>query len=304
MKRKIYLPLFFFILPIATTGCGAKKGVSESKTESSAEKENKLSTTDKNKGNKIAEMINLLNKAITDGDSVAFEKIVSKRTINIMKDIVAFSPEEKGGGIQNPGTEEILSFEKNNSVKYMKGEPDPETGTDTIKIIENETEVGMGPVEIVEKEGIMMLDFEQAVQQRLEKIQSEGILRQKFLDVVSALNKAIDEGIANELKNLLTIDTLNYELKVRSYFVKYKKNLNLQLIVDNWKSQEAHFEVKNIDIHTQTGDLKLEGKKGIIYEGKCSFKTEIGKLKLDLSEILKAKLEELEAEEKASQKKK
>jgi hypothetical protein len=304
MTMNKFFPLILVtsgVIFLAEGGCGPKKGEKGSKN-ASGEKQTQAGK--KQGGDLLAEALDLLNKAIAEGNEAAAEDLIGQPTLNLLKDTVSFSPEDKGGGIQNAATADILDFEKKNGVTYARGEPDPDTGSDTIQIIEGDAVVASGPVAVSKEGGRIRIDFEQAAQQRLEKIQSDGILRQKYLDVIDAVNKVIEEGAANDLKNLITITTLNLELEVRSYSVKYKKNLSLQLMVDTWKSSGASFEITDVDIQAQTAMMKLAGDKGIIYQGKCAFITEIGKLKLDFSDILKARIEEIKAAEKASKGKK
>jgi homogentisate 1,2-dioxygenase len=122
--------------------------------------------------------------------------------------------------------------------------------------------------------------------------------------VIDRINAAVEKGNGLELKKLITIDTLNLELKVRSYEVKHKKNLSLQYIADSWKNDGVLFEVSEVDIDAQTAQMKLAAGDDVIYEGKVDFVTEVGQLKLDFTEILKAKLAELEESQGSKGKKK
>ena len=279
--------------------CGPKKG-EEAGPETPG--------SDKTEGTKVADdkylgAIDALNKAIQEGNQAEFEELIAEPTMRLLADIVAFSPAEKGG-LKNPTTVDFMDFEKQNEVTYELLEYDETAGEGIMLISAGEEEMTEGPVMIELAEGKTTIHFEELAQQRLEKIQSEGILRAKFEKVIDNINDAIGEKDGNALKENITIDSLNLELEVRAYTVKHKKNLKLQFIVDSWNKDEVLFEAEEIDTTSSTAQLTVASPDETIYEGACTFITEIGKLKLDFQDIMKAKLSELEASQPSKKKKK
>ncbi len=252
----------------------------------------------------VEEAVASLNDAIGRGDDAAVEALVVDYTLELLQDTVAFAPVEKGGGITSPSVADFVEYAKQNGIEYVYRGYDEEVEGEAIEAVENGEVVASGPVALVDKEGGKMLDFQDVAQGQLEKVQSEGIQRGKYVDVIDKINAAVLKGAGLELKKLITIDTLNLELKVRSYDVKHKKNLSLQFIVDSWKNDGAAFEVSEVDIEGQTAQMKLAAGEDVIYEGRVDFVTEVGQLKLDFSEILKARLAELEESQASKGKKK
>ena len=262
----------------------------------------------KTKGAKVADdkflgAIDALNKAIQEGNQAAFEELIAEPTMRLLSDIVAFSPEEEGG-MKNPTTVDFMDFEKNSDVTYELLEYDETAGEGRMLIRAGEEELAEGPVVIELAEGKTTIHFEELAQQRLENIQSEGILRAKHEKVIDNINDAIGEKNGQGLKDNITIDSLNLELEVLAFTVKHKKNLNLQYIVDSWNRDGVLFEISGIDTTASTGKLKVASPDETIYEGSCNFITEIGKLKLDFTEILNAKISDLEAQQPSKKKKK
>ena len=284
---------------VALGGCGPKPDADEPSGKHAAGKKGL-------KGGKseVEDAVSRLNEAIGSGDVAAVEALVVDYTLELLQDTVAFSPAEKGGGISSPSVDDFVEYARQNSVEYVYKAYDEEIGAEALEARENGETVAVGPVAMVDKEGGRMLDFQDLAQAQLEKVQSEGIQRGKYIDVIDRINAAVQKGAGLELKKLITIDTLNLELKVRSYEVKHKKNLSLQYIADSWKNDGAVFEVSDVDIAGQTAEMKLAVGEDVIYEGKVDFVTEVGQLKLDFSEILKAKLAELEESQGGKGKKK
>jgi hypothetical protein len=290
------------LVPTILVSCGPKKGGKGPEGPSSGGKEG-ASASGKT-GGELKEAVDALNAAIAQGDAKAVEALVVDDTLDLLYDVVAFSSAEEGGGVSSPGTAELVEFEKSSGVVYSYAGYDEDAGADMLQILKDDAVVGEGPVSFVEKGGKKLLDFEQAAQSRLEMIQSEGILRGKYIDVIDQINKAISDGDANTVKKLITIESLNLQLQVLSYSIKHKKNLSLQMIVDTWKNDGAVFEISDVDTKGQTAKMKLAAGDEAIYEGPCEFITEIGQLKLDFQEILKAKLSELEEGQAGAKKKK
>jgi hypothetical protein len=255
-------------------------------------------------GGALQDAVDALNAAIAQGDAQAVEALVVDYTLELLYDVVAFSSAEEGGGVTSPGAAELVEFEKKNGIVYSTTGFDEDAEADMLQILKDDVVVGEGSVALVDKNGKKLLDFEQAAQSRLEMIQSEGILRGKYIDVIDQINKAVAESDAVTVKKLITIESLNLQLQVMSYTIKHKKNLSLQLIVDTWKNDGAVFEVSEIDIKGQTAKMKLAAGDEVFYEGQCEFVTEIGQLKLDFQEILKGKLTELKEEAGSAKKKK
>lgn len=303
MKIKAVFPLSIIALGVTffiLSGCGPKEG-DKGPSDPSPIKAKKGG----NKGqSELDKAVERLNAAVGEGNEKEIEELVVEYTLDLLLDVVGFSPEEKGGAFSNPTTADFLDFEKRNNVEYVLAGYDEEEETEILQIVEDGTVVAEGPVSLVSKNDMKMLDFEPVAQLRLEKVQSEGILRGKYIDVIDKLNEAVSDGNTIAVKKLVTIDTLNLELKVRSYDIKHKKNLSLKLILDTWNGKGALFEVSKIDINAQTAQLKLSSGDDVIYEGQCKFITEIGKLKVDFSEILEAKLAELEEKYGSKKKKK
>lgn len=278
-------------------GCGPKPDADEPSSKVGG-KQGKKSKSE------VEEAVADLNEAIARVDEAAAQALVVNYTLELLQDSVAFSPVEKGGGITSPSVADYLEYAKQNGIEYVYRGYDEEIGGEALEAVENGEVVAVGPVALVEKDGGRMLDFQDVAQAQLEKVQSEGIQRGKYVDVIDRINATVAKGNGLELKKLITIDTLNLELKVRSYDVKHKKNLSLQFIVDSWKNDGAVFEISEVDIEGQTGQLKLAAGDQVIYEGKVVFVTEVGQLKLDFSDILKARLAELEESQGGKAKKK
>jgi hypothetical protein len=284
------------VLPVLF-GCGPKPDADEpSKKHAAGGKKTGKS--------KVEDAVTSLNEAIGRGDDAALEALVVDYTLELLQDTVTFAPAEKGGGISSPSAADFIEYAKQNGIEYVYKGYDEDNGAEMIEAVENGEVVAAGPVALVEKERGPMLDFQDVAQAQLEKVQSEGIQRGKYVDVIDRINAAVEKGNGLELKKLITIDTLNLELKVRSYEVKHKKNLSLQYIADSWKNDGVLFEVSEVDIDAQTAQMKLAAGDDVIYEGKVDFVTEVGQLKLDFTEILKAKLAELEESQGSKGKKK
>ncbi|MFH1434609.1 MAG: hypothetical protein ABIJ56_02720 [Pseudomonadota bacterium] len=279
--------------------CGPKKGEEHGPETPGSGKPKGAKTVD----DRFLGAIDALNKAIQEGNQAAFEDLIAEPTMRLLADIVAFSPAENGG-VKNPTTVDFMDFEKQNKVTYELLEYDEAAGEGKMLISSGEEDSVNGPVVIELGKGKTTIHFEELAQQRLEKIQSEGILRSKFEKVIDNINDAVGEKNGQALKENITIDSLNLELEVRAFTVKHKKNLNLQFMADSWNRDEVLFEISEIDTTASTGKLKVASPDETLYEGSCGFITEIGKLKLDFTDILKAKKSELLAQQSSKKKKK
>jgi hypothetical protein len=280
-------------------GCGSKQGGGKEPSRAGGGKKAKKGLS----GGGLPGAVDDLNRIVSEADAEGMKAMIPEYVSDLLLEVVAFSPEDKGGGLSDPGVSDVLEFLKKNDVAFKYVEYDEEYGDDVIEITEGGEVVGAGTFSLVAEGEKTMVDFESAAQQWLEKVQSEGILRGKYIEVVENINEAVQEGDANAMKDLVIIDCLNLLLEERSYTVKYKKNLSLKLILDDWYKKGVVFEISDVDIHEDTAHLTVASENKTYYDGACHFATEIGKLKLDFSDLVEAKIAELE-EEYQSQKKK
>jgi len=311
MKRTMTMSLVLLVAA-AASACGPKKG--ETKPAQTVADEAKpagqgagaAAATD---DAPLAGAVARLNKAVQEEDEEAAAALLSSATVDVLKEIVTFSPEEAGGGVQAPELADCLAFEKAAGTVYALKDADEDEGTGTIVITgAGGAAIAEGTVTLVEAGGAKVLDFFDAVQARLEKIQTEVIARGKLLDVIEKVNKAIKNRNANLLKEAVHTDSLNLELKIRAFTTVNKKKLTLEGILEHWGTRNYVFAATDLDITAQTAKLTVtsttdKGEK-VVYQGGCAFAPEGGVLKLDMGTILKLKVNAMEEEQKEKEAKK
>jgi hypothetical protein len=243
----------------------------------------------------LAEHVEKLNEAIEQGDEAAAEALLEEQTAEMMVEAVSLLPEAEPLGDEYT-LADYLAWEKEQGVVYVLDDVDAEGGTGTLVGQVDGLDEFEGTVTLVEEDGETRMEFLDLAALRRDDILSEGLQRQKYIDIIDAINTAIEDMDSNVLQNKLTLDTLNEEIELLSYSTKKKSALSLKGVVRNMHNKGYVFTVEDLDVDTGDTTLTILDEDGdVVIEGPAEFKAEMGQMRLHYAPLLEARIEELEA---------
>ncbi len=273
-------------LAFALAGCGPKPPAEEPAGGGGKD-------TGKTKASKdvspLQALVDRLNAAVAEGNESEAQAILETQTADMIIEFMGFVPEWTPAGADY-SLADFLDWEKDNGVTYeLRGEQD---GSGTLVGLVDGLEEFEGPVAIEDGK----LEFLDLASERRDDILSDGLQREKFVEIVDNVNKAISEQDASKFQVSLTNDTINAEVKLYSYFTSKKSNLTPKGLVKYMKKEGYKFSASKIDVDTGKAILTVVNGEGTeVLKGDMVFHSEIGKMRLDYVELLEAKIAEEQA---------
>jgi hypothetical protein len=266
------------VLAVVIAACGPKKPPEEPGKEVGSETghEGGASTST------LEKLVDRLNSVIVQGDDAEAEKLLESQTADMLVEIISVNPECQPEG-EEPALVDYLNWEKENGIRYIVEELDDDgmSGTVTAKI--EDLDEFSGKMNVVGEGENARLEFLDLAAERRDEILSQNIQREKLVEIVEKANKAISTQDGKLFQECLTNDTINAEVKLLSYFAKKKKD---------------GYGFKATKIKANTGDALLEvtdGDGNVVLKGKMKFVSEIGKMRMEYTDLLEARIDEEQA---------
>jgi hypothetical protein len=279
------------VLAVVIAACGPKKPPEEPGKEVGSETghEGGASTST------LEKLVDRLNSVIVQGDDAEAEKLLESQTADMLVEIISVNPECQPEG-EEPALVDYLNWEKENGIRYIVEELDDDgmSGTVTAKI--EDLDEFSGKMNVVGEGENARLEFLDLAAERRDEILSQNIQREKLVEIVEKANKAISTQDGKLFQECLTNDTINAEVKLLSYFAKKKKDLSTGGLVKYMKQNGYGF--KATKIKANTGDALLEvtdGDGNVVLKGKMKFVSEIGKMRMEYTDLLEARIDEEQA---------
>ncbi|MBW2263292.1 MAG: hypothetical protein JRG91_15095 [Deltaproteobacteria bacterium] len=272
-------------LVLTLTACGPKPPAEE--PEGTGETGKTETTEDTSQ---LQTFVDRLNAAISEGSESEATVIIESQTAEMIIEFMGLVPEWEPAG-NDFSLADYLDWEKENGVSYkLRDETD---GKGTLVAIVNGLEEFEGAVTIEGEGDEARLEFFDMASDRRDDILSDGLQREKFIEIVDNINKAISEQDPSLFQVSVTNDTINAHVKLYSYFTAKKSSLTPKGLVKHMKKQGYEYTATKIDVDTGKAVLTVveEGDKEVL-KGDMVFRSEIGKMRLDYAELLEVRLAE------------
>lgn len=252
----------------------------------------------------LAKLVERLNEAIQEGNEAEATAIIEEQTADLLVEAVSLLPEWEPAGDEY-GLVDYLDWEKQEGVTYVLEDEDPEAGTATMVAQIDGLDEFEGEVTLVEVDGETQMDFMDFAAMRRDEVLSEGLAREKFIEIVDNVNRAIEELDSNTFQNSLTLDTLNAEIELLSYSTKKKSAWSLKGVLKRMKNLGYSYSVSGLDVDTGEAKVTITDDDGeVVLEGDVVFKTEVGMMRLHYAPLVQEKIDAAKAKLDAKKKKK
>lgn len=250
----------------------------------------------------LQKLVDRLNSAIAEGNEAEIKALIEPQTADLIVEFMGLVPEWEPVG-DDVGLVDYLDWEKENGVSYVLRDDDENSGTLVAQVDGLESFEGL--VTMVGSGEDAQLEFLDFAAERRDQILSDGIAREKLIESVDNVNKAIDKKDAKLLQENLSNETINKEVELYSYFTSKKSNLSPKGLVKWFKENGYTFKATKVNVSTGEAMLTVtDGDGNEVLKGEMMFKSEIGKMRLEYSPLLQTRIDEERAklEEKKGKK--
>ncbi len=272
------------ILTISVAACGPRNHPTETPDKVDADAGN--ADGDATSPSTLSKLVERLNAAIAEGNETEAEAIIENDTAGMLVEAMGLVPENQPAG-EEFALVDFLDWEKAQGVVFVLENEKVDKGTGMLIGQVNGLDEFEGEVCVKMDGDEAKLEFYDLAGQIRDEILSKGLAREKFIEIVDNVNKAIKEENSNLLQNSLTLDTLNAEIKLLSYMTQKKSNWSLKGVVKRMKSKGFEYSVKGLDVDKGSATLIVtDGDGSEVIKGDVIFTTEVGMMRLDYKDLL------------------
>ncbi len=283
MKRYVLQGMLALVLAAGMAACGPKNGGDADEPgggtggEGGATTEPQISTLQK--------LVDRLNAAIADGNEAEAKAILEGQTADMLVEAMGLVPELELAG-EDAALIDYLDWEKANGIVFVLENEDAAANKATLVGKKDDLAEFKGEVDVIGDGDAAQLEFLDLAAGRRDEIMSENLQREKLLEVVVALNKAIADQDEKAFQSCVTNDTINNEVKLFSFSTKKKSNWNVKTLLKKLEEDGVVFSVTGLDPDSGEGTLVLKDEDGLeIRKGDVKFVSEIGKMRLDYAAL-------------------